>query len=230
MVDYPGNSVDRSCKYRSGAGERPWPWRQRFFRLAPQSYWVLGRVILFRRLLRGRGFFGRTESSWLLLGPRRSRILSGLIKDTPGELPSLVLICLDTESRILPSSKRYQQKVWSCQGSFGGIFWTSARSLARLCCNIVCVGAIAGWPTHAKTKLQMKFCLALWRRRFWSDLHTASKIDSSPYADYCSKSPGIGPWKVVCKVLGLPLFGLVPEPLSKPSWIAWKAYNPRIER
>ena len=35
--------------------------------------------------------------------------------------------------------------------------------------------------------------------------------------NYHSKGLGTGPLEIVCEVLGLPRFGLVPEPSSKPS-------------
>ena len=144
MANYPRSSVDRFCKYKSRAGGRPLPRRWQLFWSTPQSYQVLSRIAPFRPLLKGGGLPGSTESLCLLLGPIWSWILLGWIEDTPGELLSLIPICLDTESCVLSSSRCYQEKPWSHQGFFEGIPWTLARLSAQLHCDVVCVRAIVG--------------------------------------------------------------------------------------
>ena len=216
----PKGNVDRSRKHKSGAGERPWPLRRRFFGLAPQSYWVLGRIAPFWPLLRDKSLLGSIKSLYLPLGHTQNQIQSEWIVDILGERPNPVPICLDTGSCVLFFSRCYQQKPWSPRGSSRRNPWIRPRSLAQLRYDVVCVEAIAGWPTHAKTKLQMEFCLTLWPRRSQNSLCIAGRIDSNPCVNYHSKSPGTGPLEFVREVLSLPWFGLAPEPPNKPLWIA----------
>ena len=193
MVDYPIGGVDWSYKQKSGAEKRPWPRRWRLFRLVLRSYRISGRVVLFWPSLRARDLLGSIKSSYLPWRHTQNRIQSGWIADILGERPNPVLIRSDTESRILPSSRCYQWKPCSSRGSSRENPWIRTGLLAQLHYNVVCVGAIAGWPTDVKTKLQMEFCLAFWPRRSQNGLCIASKIVSNPCVSYHSKSPGTGP-------------------------------------
>ena len=197
MADYPGSSIDWCCKYKNKAGGRPWLWHQRFFQLSLQSYRVLGRIASFRLVLKTKDPPGSIESLYLPLGHSLGQIQSGWIVGIWGERPNAILIYPCPESLFSFCSRYHLQRPWSFQGSSRGNSWIPAKSSTRLRRGVVYVGALAGWPIYAETKLQMEFCLVLCPLRFWNGPCIAGRTDSNLCVNYYSRGLETELWRAV---------------------------------
>ena len=207
----------------SKAWGRPWLWYQRLFWLFLQSYWAPGRITPFWLVLKARDPSKSIELFYLSLGHSPGQIQLRWIVGIWGEWPNLVLICFGTKSLFLFCLRYHLQRLWSLQSSFRGNPWISARSLARLCCGVVYVKAIMGWPIHAKMKLQMEFCLVFWHLQVWNSPCTFGRTNSNPCVNYYSRGLETESWGAVLVVPMLkepfgsgPTVGIkqtIPEPI-----------------